>query len=171
MTTNFEFKTFNGTQISKDELLGYVKLLGYDIISQPINSQPVEIPPLNQFDHFNHKANPFQDYLKSINLFISATNKEGFAMRTDKDKENTCPLYEQLSFDSNSLLAKNLDLKEKVTTLVNNHINLWSHIEGKRPYGSAQGLEFEINLIDPNMRPIKQQVVTTEADHLFILLV
>ena len=66
-------------------------------------------------------------------------------------------MIEQLSLEDNTLLAEHPDLKNNVTILVNKHIELWSHIEGRKPYGSAQGLEFEINLINPDMCPIKQK--------------
>ena len=94
---------------------------------------------------------------KPLTYLITPQTKKGIAIRTDADREDTRPLFGQLSFDNNAILTENPALKSQVTSLPNKHKSLWSHIDGKRPYGSAQNLEIEINLIDPLMKPIKQK--------------
>ena len=65
--------------------------------------------------------------------------------------------YEQLQLDSNIMLEGNTELKEKVISLCHKYKNLWSHFEGRKPYGATKGLELKIDIVNPHTPPVKQR--------------
>ena len=115
--------------------------------------------PLETIQNSNLFEGGTASAIQNINLFDGgqASVKEGFQIKTEADKKDPRPLEEQLKLNTNRVLETEPKLKEKVTKLVKSYPDIWAFYGNNKSYGTTHDLEFRIELLDENTKPVKSK--------------